>query len=77
MDRVIVMSIKDMSRVRIFFIDNGIILTVFVSSLRYLPSQLSRLPAQAIPVSLALPASLTSWPGDSGARLKQLLIDSK
>jgi len=75
--RVIVLRMKEMSKVKIFLNDYGIILTVQVSSLRYLSEQLSQVPAQAIPVTLALPTSLAKWPHDTGAKLKQVLIDNQ
>ena len=69
--RVMVLRMKEMSKVKIFLNDYGIILTVQVSSLRYLSVQLSQVPAQALPTSLA------KWPNDTGAKLKQVLIDKQ
>merc|ERR1719370_982091 len=65
-------------RVKVFLIDYGIVQTVEISRLRYLSTwHTTHSPAQAIPVSLALPDGRDSWPKGTGTRLKQIMIDNQ
>ena len=72
--RVMVVKVKDMTRVKVFLIDYGIIQTVLISGLRYLSKHVALYPAQAVPVSLALPSCRESWPEGTGTRFKQMMI---
>jgi len=75
--RVMVGKVKNMMRVKVFLIDYGIVQTVDISRLRYLSKHTTSYPAQAIPVSLALPEGKDSWPKGKGTatRLKQIMIE--
>jgi len=75
--RVMVGKVKDMMRVKVFLIDYGIVQTVDISRLRYLSKHTTSYPAQAIPVSLALPEGKDSWPKGTATRLKQIMIENQ
>jgi len=75
--RVMVVKVKDMTRVKVFLTDYGIVQTVDMLGLRYLSMHTTLYPAQAIPVSLALPDGRNSWPKGTGTRLKQIMIKNQ